>query len=72
MRDEARQYLLDYLQEEFSREHFIRVRIVPMTKDDGIMVRTESREYFFPFEWAEQHRFDEVARLVSKIKEIYG
>lgn len=66
--NESRQYLFDYLEEEFSRHPQIRVRVVPASDEDGITVRDESREYFFPFEWAETRRFDEVVRLVRKIK----
>ena len=66
--NEARQYLFDYLEEEFSRYPEIRVRVVPASEEDGITVRSESREYFFPFQWAENKQFDEVAKLVRKIK----
>lgn len=68
---QARQYLLDYLEEEFSRQPSIRVRVVPLSEDEGVTVRTQSREYFFPFEWADKRRFDEINRLVKKIQELY-
>lgn len=72
MQEEARQYLIDYLEEEFSRDPFVRVRVVPMTEDNGVMVRTETREYFFPFAWVEHRQFKEVEALVRKIKEVYS
>lgn len=72
MQEEARQYLIDYLEEEFRRDPYVRVRVVPMTEDNGVMVRTETREYFFPFAWAEQRQFGEVEALVRKIKDVYS
>lgn len=68
--NETRQYLLDYLAEEFSRDPDVRVRIVPASDDYGVTVRTEAREFFFPFEWAESKMFDKVEALVRHIKEI--
>ncbi|MBI3544806.1 MAG: hypothetical protein HY075_16160 [Deltaproteobacteria bacterium] len=68
--DEARQYLLDYLVEEFSRYPTVRVRVVPHSEERGVLVRTETREYFFPFEWAERHAFGEVEKQVRVIKDL--
>lgn len=67
---EHKQYLLDYLQEEFSRTPDIRVRVVPHKDDTGVTVRTEAREYFFPFEWAETGTFGKVEELVGRIKNL--
>lgn len=46
------QYLFDYIVEEFGKSPQVRVRVA---REDGILgvsVKTESREFFFPFEWA--------------------
>lgn len=64
------QYLLDYLEEEFRRNPEIRVRVVPQEHEDGVLVRTESREYFFPFEWADEPGWPRVHAEVRKIREI--
>ena len=66
---DAQQYLLDYLIEEFQRHPNVRVRVVPRSENEGVTVRTEAREYFFPFEWAILNSFVEVDRLVRRIKE---
>lgn len=67
---QARQYLFDYLIEEFERYEDVRVRALPNQKAPGVTVRTERREYFFPFQWAEEGNFSEVRELVAKIKEL--
>ncbi len=67
---DAQQYMFEYLIEEFHRFPKIRVRVVPHADDAGVTVRTESREYFFPFEWAERNAFSEVDRLVRRIKDL--
>ena len=69
----ARQYLVDYLEEEFRRHPQIRVRRLPADENpenEGVPVKSESREYFFPFEWALPGRFGRVEALVRKIKEV--
>lgn len=66
----SHQYLLEYLQEEFSRYPDVRVRVVPHSEEVGVTVRTEAREYFFPVEWAHVQHFHEVEFLVGKIKSI--
>ena len=66
--EDSRQYLFDYLEEEFQNSPHIRVRIVPSSEDSGVTVRTESREYFFPFSWIEQRSFSDIEKLVSVIK----
>ena len=65
-----RQYLVDYLAEEFSRDTSVRLRVMPVDGEEGVVVRTESREYFFPFAWADQGQFAEVVKLIHVIKQI--
>lgn len=67
----SEQYLMDYLAEEF-REH-PRVRIRSMLEDNerGISVKTESRTYFFPYEWTAKGQFKKVQDLVRIIKEVH-
>lgn len=70
--DARHQYLVDYLTEEFSRHPMVRVRVVPHSEEWGVTVRTEAREYFFPFEWAESRDFAQVVALVQQIKDVIG
>jgi len=82
MTSPQRQYLLDYLAEEFREFPDVRVRQAPSKRYEGpdgsaevadspgVFVRTEAREYFFPYEWAEPGQFSEVARLVRVIKDV--
>jgi hypothetical protein len=69
----ARQFLLDHLKEEFRDAPVVRLRVNagrdPSHPDDGIIAKTESREYFFPTEWAVQMRMDWVAREIERIRE---
>jgi hypothetical protein len=46
------QYLVDYLQEEFGKNPKLRLRILKEDKERGVVVKSPSREYFFPFSWA--------------------
>jgi hypothetical protein len=62
------QYLVDYLCEEFSRFEEVRVRVHSEDHEEGIQVRTASREYFFPMEWAYREDFTQVGKLVAEIK----
>jgi hypothetical protein len=39
-------------------------------QQDGISLKTESREYFFPYEWADEPGFPQVRKLVAKIKTV--
>ncbi len=48
----ARQYLEDYLREEFRNRSEVRIRVIFEDHLEGLSLKTESREYFFPFEWA--------------------
>lgn len=66
----SKQYLYDYLQDEFRKYPEVRVRIVPYQEEDGISVKTEAREYFFETAWAEASRFDRVNELVQRIKDV--
>jgi hypothetical protein len=62
------QYLVDYLQEEFEKNPDIRVRVIEEDKERGVLVRSQSREYFFPFLWAmTSEGFKNVRELVQKI-----
>lgn len=71
MRDVARQYLLDYLHEEFRAYANVRIRLPRTLRDetDGVMVRTETREYFFPTDWVLERRMKTVEAEVRRIKE---
>lgn len=65
------QYLVDYLQEEFSRSTYsseVRVRVHQEEREEGVLVRTSSREYFFPMEWAYREDFTQIHKLVAEIK----
>ncbi len=91
----ARQYLLDYLKEDFQGYPEVRLRmrikaklpaffqdeqpkypVAPSMKDeaenDGILVKTETREYFFPSLWAKNMRLDLVRVEVERVKEFLG
>ena len=91
--DLARQYLLDYLKEEFRAYPEVRLRsrtraTVPAffedekpkypiepkddSENDGITLKTETREYFFPTLWAKQMRLDLVRAEVQRIKDFLG
>ena len=67
--EDPRQYLLDWLSEEFSRYPEVRVRLRPPQESDGVSVKTESREYFFETEWVRARQFDEIQKLAIKIRE---
>jgi hypothetical protein len=71
--DIARQFLLDHLQDEFRDAPDVRLRINPGRDpehpDDGVVARTESREYFFPTEWVLQMEMSWVAREVQRIRD---
>lgn len=66
------QYLLDYLKEEFHRYPEARIRKVPGISDEhgeeGVTLKTESREYFFPISWMLPGQFKHVVQLVQRIK----
>jgi hypothetical protein len=69
--DPTEEYLLEFLQDEFRRYPEVRVRRPPYRDgSEGILVRTESREYFFEFRWLREKRFDEINRLVARIKDV--
>lgn len=68
--EDPRQYLFDFLQEEFERLPQVRLRIVPLAQDDGVSAKTPAREYFFETDWIRYRRFGEVRALVEKIKEV--
>jgi hypothetical protein len=65
----ARQYLLDYLKDEFQRYPEVRLRLVPESQEDGVMAKTESREYFFPTHWVQTMQLDQVKKEVMRLKD---
>lgn len=50
----ARQYLLDYLKDEFRKYPEVRLRFMLESHEDGVMAKTAAREYFFPTEWMQR------------------
>jgi hypothetical protein len=62
------QYLVEYLREEFSRHPDVRIRIISEDHEVGVSLKTSSREYFFPLEWAHQQDFKQVRELVKEIR----
>lgn len=64
----SEQYLIDYLREEFSRFPDVRVRVFLEDHEPGISVKTSSREYFFPMEWAHRQDFESIGGLVKEIR----
>ncbi len=38
----------------------------------GVIVRTKTREYYFPVEWIEQKQFMEVEKLALRIRDAQG
>jgi hypothetical protein len=66
----AEEYLLDYLKEEFSRFPAIRVDVRKEEGEWGVMVRSESRQWFFPFDWSTGPGFKKVHQLVGQIRDI--
>ena len=66
----AEAYLFDYLQEEFSRFPEIRVGIRTEDGESGVLVRSESRQWFFPYDWSNGEGFKKIHEQVSKIREL--
>ena len=66
----AEQYLIDYLAEEFRRSPRVRMRVMREDGESGVSVKTEAREYFFPFEWSEKGRFKEIQEQVKRIQDV--
>lgn len=64
----ARQYLLDYLRDEFRRFPEVRLRLIVESQEDGVLAKTESRETFFPTEWMQKMRQDLIAEEVKHLK----
>lgn len=64
------EYLVEYLQEEFSRFPKIRIHVKKEEGELGVMVRSESREWFFPFAWSSGEGFKRVHRQVGMIREL--
>jgi hypothetical protein len=66
----AEEYLLDYLKDEFRRFSEIRVDVRKEDGEWGIIVRSESRQWFFPYEWASAQGFKKVHALAAQIREL--
>jgi hypothetical protein len=64
------QYLFEYLEEEFSRYPGMRVQTRKEDGEWGVVVRSESRQWFFPFEWSSGQGFKKVHAQVNQIIEI--
>jgi hypothetical protein len=69
MTEIEQQYLLDYLREEFRKYPEVRLRVLREADEEGVMAKTESREYFFPTEWVRGKRFDLVAAEIRRMRE---
>jgi hypothetical protein len=66
----AEQYLLDYLIDEFRKNPEVRIKAFDENQERGVIVRTEAREYFFPYAWMEKNQFSRVQKQVQKIREV--
>jgi hypothetical protein len=58
------------LKEEFLRHPEVRLRLAQDSHLDGVTAKTEAREYFFPTEWVQTMRLDQVRAEVERIKAI--
>lgn len=66
----AEEYLVEYLQEEFGRFPQIRIQVKKEEGEYGVMVRSESREWFFPFAWSSGEGFKRVHQQVGVIRDL--
>jgi hypothetical protein len=66
--DISEQYLMDYLREEFRRHPEVRIRPILEEHEPGISLKTSSREYFFPLEWAHRQDFNSVRELIKQVR----
>jgi hypothetical protein len=66
----ARQYLMDYLKDEFRSYPEVRLRIVPESPEDGVVARTETREYFFATDWVRSMSLERVRAEVRRMKDV--
>jgi len=66
--DAREEYLYEYLQEEFRKFSQVRIQIRKEDGERGVMVRTESRQWFFPFDWSSGQGFKKVHQQVSQIR----
>lgn len=65
----ARQYLLDFLKDEFRRHPEVRFRFMLEDHEDGVMAKTEAREYFFPTEWMQRMDLQRIKGEIRRMKE---
>ncbi len=68
--EDPRQYLLDWVEDEFRRYPQVRIRLRPLQERDGVTVRTETREYFFETDWVRERRYDQMNRLAAQIQNL--
>jgi hypothetical protein len=66
--DPSEQYLIEYLREEFRQHPEVRIRPILEDHEPGISLKTASREYFFPMEWAHRQDFKNVRDLVREVR----
>jgi vancomycin resistance protein YoaR len=64
----SEQYLVEYLREEFRRHPEVRIRVILEDHEPGVSLKTASREYFFPLEWAHRQDFKSIGELVKEIR----
>ncbi len=67
----ARQYLLEYLKDEFRKYPEVRLRLILADHEDGVVARTESREYFFPTEWMQNMQLSCIKDEVRRLKAVF-
>jgi len=65
----ARQYLLDYLKDEFQKYPAVRLRLMSEDHEDGVMAKTESREYFFPTAWMRGMKMSQIRAEIERLKD---
>jgi hypothetical protein len=65
----ARQYLFDYLKDEFRGFPEVRLRFMLESHEDGVMAKTESREYFFPTDWMQKMDLASIKAEIRRMKE---
>lgn len=65
----ARQYLLDYLKDEFRKHPEVRLHFMLESHKDGVMAKTAAREYFFPTEWIQKMNLERIQAEVRRLKD---
>jgi hypothetical protein len=67
----ARQYLLDFLKDEFRKYPEVRLRFIREYQEDGVLAKTDAREYFFPTEWMVGMDLKLIQGEVRRLKEAF-